>query len=85
MKPMRYRKDQLVEVQFLDHAEDSDEPMLFTVWGKIQKVARRHIVIDAWAGADDDNVNRKSWSIIRSAIQSSRELTYLEPNQEPKP
>ena len=76
---MKFRRDMVVEVEFLDHVEDSGEPLRFTVYGRISGVHRKHLVIDSWAYTDDASSgdadsNVKRWTILRSTIVNAWEL-----------
>jgi len=67
----RFRKGMTVEIEFLDHVEDGNEPMAFTAYGRLVEVQRKFLVVESWTYSDtkiirDSNV--KSWVILRSAI-----------------
>ncbi len=68
----RCRVGQLIAVTFMDHSEDHDEPILFTVYGRVSKNARGHICIDCWEYANQDEPyddNEKRFTIVKRAIQ----------------
>lgn len=70
---MKPKAGQIVECTFLDHCEDHNEPIEFTVYGKIERVGKKHLVILSWAytnkaSDDKDDSNQKRWVIVRSAI-----------------
>jgi hypothetical protein len=71
MKRKRFRKGIIVEVEFLDHVEDSDSPLTFTVFGRIVDVQRKFLVIESWTYSDPKtpkDSNNKTWVILRSTI-----------------
>ena len=70
------RKGDIVEVDFYDHAQDSEEALVFRVWGRVCKVEKKHIVVQVWAHPDNmENDNQTEYySIIKSCIISSRVL-----------
>ena len=75
---MRFRKGQVVEVEFLDHVEDSSTPLLFTLYGRIVKVDRKYLVVESWSytdrDGDDGDTNVKTWTIVRSTITQAWRL-----------
>ncbi len=74
---MKPKAGQIVECSFLDHCEDHNEPMEFTVWGRIEKVGKKHLVIVSWSYSDNktrDDYNEKKWVIVRSAITGLHQL-----------
>lgn len=76
---MRVRKGDLLEVRFLDHVEDGDEPMTCTVWGRVMAVGRTHLNIVGWEVDADPATkrdNQRTWTILRSTITWARRLTY---------
>lgn len=70
-----FRRGEIVEVEFLDHAEDGDQPERFTVWGRVAKAGIKHVVIESWGYThpepDDNDENTKRWTIVRAAIQAA--------------
>lgn len=66
-----------MECTFLDHCEDGEDPMEFTVWGRIERVGRKHLVIVSWSYSDNESRgdhNEKKWVIVRSAITAIHQL-----------
>lgn len=77
----RFRKGMIVEVEFLDHVEDGNEPIAFTAYGRLVDVQRKFIIVESWAYFDtkiirDSNV--KFWVILRSAITQWYQLERKE-------
>ena len=74
----KHKLGDVVAVTFLDHVEDSHEPMKFTAYGVLTKDADDSIVVASWYGADQDarseSENQKYWCIIRSCIVRLRVL-----------
>jgi len=71
----------IVEVEFLDHVEDGNEPIAFTAYGRLVDVQRKFIIVESWAYFDtkiirDSNV--KFWVILRSAITQWYQLERKE-------
>lgn len=80
---MKPKAGQIVECSFLDHCEDHTEPIEFTVWGRIERVGKKHLVILAWTYTnkteeDKNDLNQKRWVIVRSAITGLHQLAYHE-------
>ena len=67
-------------VEFLDHVEDGGDAELFRVWGRCVRVTDDVVVLASWDYADpssipspdhwEDDTNRKTFSIVLSAIRS---------------
>ena len=74
----RLKKGQVYEVVFLDHVEDSEEPMECAVWGRCRSCGPVHVVICSWDYLDTPpgkaDVNQKVFSILQSTILSVRRL-----------
>lgn len=67
------------ECSFLDHVEDGSEPIEFTVWGRVESINKKRIVIVSWAyqdGVKRDDPNEKRWTIVRSTVTK---LVKLQP------
>jgi len=72
---MKSLKNKVVAVTFLDHAESSNDPIAFVVYGEVVTESPDKLVIDSWAYADraerpdepDGKVHR--WVLVRSAVQ----------------
>jgi hypothetical protein len=74
---------QRVWVRFADHCEDGDEPIMFDVYGRVAKVARKYIVVCAWGYTDrtrdmDDDSNIKRFTIVRSTMIQAVRLEVAE-------
>lgn len=74
---MRLRKNQIVQVEFLDHCQNASTPMPFVVYGRLATITPQHLCIDSWAHRDkrhqhDGNVER--YTILRSAITKITQL-----------
>jgi hypothetical protein len=68
---MKLKHGDVVECAFLDHCEDGDVPIEFIVWGRIEKIGKKHLVIVSWSYSDGksrDDYNEKKWVIVRSAV-----------------
>ena len=52
MKKPAIKAGDIVHCQFLDHAENSDEAMLFEVFGRVERVTRNSYVIYCWRYVD---------------------------------
>jgi len=78
-KTPRIKTGDVVECVFLDHVEDSTEPLEFALYGRLRKTCRGYVVISCWAYNDsqnhDDDENEKRFTIVKSAIISLRKLT----------
>jgi hypothetical protein len=69
----------IIHCRFLDHAQGSDEPMHFEIFGLVEKVTRTILQVYFWRyvsdvdRAKDDNrhENEDSYAIVRKTI------TYL--------
>jgi hypothetical protein len=74
----RVRKGDEVAIEFLDHAEASQEPMDFTVYGRVIVNHKDHIVVASWVYSDPktrfrgDDINVTQFTIIRSTIRAIR-------------
>lgn len=75
----RLRKGQIIACHFLDHVEDSREPLPFVVWGRLVRADRQSITIASWdyengkaRGMKDEN--RKLWTIVRTCITRIEQL-----------
>ena len=68
------RKGDVVEIHFLDHVEDSHEPLLFYLYGRLIKVDKKYVVVESWAfpkvgGAEEGSENVKTFTIVCSTIE----------------
>ena len=71
---MRYKKNQIYAVTFLDHVEDGIEPIEFVVYGKLIETNKKYIVIGGWVykkRKGDPDSNEKVWTILKSTITGS--------------
>lgn len=62
-----------VRLRFWDHMEDADEPMECFAWGRIHKVTRWYVTLDAWAPAKTEDREEthnalKTFAILRKCI-----------------
>ena len=71
----------LVEVVFLDHAENSKDALLFEVYGRITGITRKAYLIRAWGyvrevdrAGDGNPENENSYAIVKKAVESIRVL-----------
>jgi len=68
----------VVRIVFLDHVEDSDQPLEFEVFGRILKRNSTATTIGSWLLNKDDNEagdeNIKTWCIVNSTIQTIKQL-----------
>lgn len=62
--------NKVVEVRFLDHIQNAQEPLTCTMWGRVVVVKPKHIVVRAWEAVD----NNDDYTLLTSAIESIREL-----------
>jgi len=64
----------VVEVEFLDHVENSDTPLPCIVYGRVRKLTEATIAIESWTFDEPSGVshhdfdNRKVWGLIRDAV-----------------
>lgn len=68
---MTAKTGDLVQCDFLDHVEDGEEPLVFTVWGRVESINKQRIVIISCAyqdGVKRGDRNEKRWVIIRSTV-----------------
>lgn len=75
-KPIQ--KNDVVAVDFLDHVEDGDVPLEFTVYGKVLETNDNFLRIASWCYTEDtkdkNTENEKTWVIVRSAITGITKL-----------
>lgn len=71
----------IVEVTFLDHAENSKDVLLFEVFGRVKDITRKAYLIRAWGyvnevdrAGDGNPDNENSYAIVKRAIESIRVL-----------
>ena len=75
----RPQKGDLVEITFLDHAEDGDV-IRFRVHGELYDISRTAYKVRSWAYASDvdraagNPDNEKTFSIVKKAVESVRVL-----------
>ncbi len=68
------KRNAIVAVTFLDHVENDQKPTRVTAYGKLVKIRPDCVVINAWVGEDDEVVNNKFFTVLRSTIQGIKEL-----------
>lgn len=72
----------LVDIEFLDHAEDAVDAMHFRLCGEISKITKDAYVVRTWRyvnpvdRAKDDNSkeNENSFAIVKKAIVAIKKL-----------
>ena len=66
------------KITFLDHVEDSDEPIICVVYGVCIRNTYKAITLACWElqGEDEETTinNRKSYTIVKSAITETKEI-----------
>ena len=65
------RKGAIVALTFLDHVQEDDKPMKFTVWGRVVECTKDHIIVRHWdychpGSPRDENVNQSV--ILQSTV-----------------
>ena len=75
------RRNQIVEIEFLDHTDNSDKPLRFIVYGRVAAENETSITVDSWCYANrrklyDGNVNRHT--IVKAAVLK---ITRLVPEE----
>jgi hypothetical protein len=80
-KEVRLNVGDLVELTFLDHAENSDDAMEFVVYGKLFAITRTAYKVGSWVYADDvsrakdsNTDNENYFTIVKKAITKKRKL-----------
>lgn len=74
----RVRKGDEIAIDFLDHVEASQEPMFFTVYGRVIAQTKTSITVASWVYQDaakrikPDDYNVTQFAIVRSTIQAIR-------------
>ena len=70
------KRGDIVELTFLDHVQNAEEPMEFLLYGVISKLCKKYIVVQVWAHPDlDVDGNTELYTIVRSCVTKSRILT----------
>jgi hypothetical protein len=73
-------KNDLVEIEFRDHVENSTRGVTCFTWGRIQSHNTKEVVIRSWHAAfrskRDRDANSTDITILRSAIVAVRKLEY---------
>ena len=72
----------IVRIEFLDHAQDSDDVLLFECFGRIEKITKQAIVVYHWRyvndidRAADHNTrhNEEKFAIAKGVIKNVRVL-----------
>ena len=71
----------LVQIVFLDHAENSDDALKFEVVGRVHKITKTAYLVRTWGyvkdvdRAGDGNTDNENWyAIVKSAIESIKIL-----------
>ena len=67
----------IVRIVFLDHAENSQDALLFEVFGRLTKITKRAYIVRSWGyqhdvdRAGDGNTDNENWyAIVKSTIES---------------
>ena len=81
MKNVKPKVGDIVQITFWDHAESSDDVLLFEVVGRLYKITKRAYCLKAWCYANDiDKVrdsnedNETRFAIVKRAVDSIRIL-----------
>jgi hypothetical protein len=63
-------KGDVVAVLFWDHAENANDAVQCTVYGKIANITKLSYIVDSWILHDQeyDSDNFKRWAIMKSAV-----------------
>lgn len=75
---LKVKKDDLLEIHFMDHAEDYDNVMSCIVYGRVTKTTPKSITVMSWdcinhdAGSHDHN--NKVFTIVKRAITGVHKL-----------
>ena len=81
-KPVRPAIGDIVHIQFLDHAQDAKDVLLFEIFGRLTGITRNAYRVHYWRYVDavdraaDDNKreNEDCYCIVKSAVKSLRVL-----------
>jgi hypothetical protein len=81
MAAKRLRVGDLVEITFLDHCEDGDDSLEFTVWGRVENITRTAYKIASWVyhdpiaqARDGNEENENYYIIVKTAVTKKRRL-----------
>jgi len=69
---MKFRRNDLLLISFIDHSSGVDEAMEFIAIGRLVDINERRILIDSWAYADPDtprDINVDRMSVVLGAVQ----------------
>ena len=68
---MKFRRNDLLLISFIDHSSGVDEAMEFIAIGRLVDINERRILIDSWAYADPDtprDINVDRMSVVLGAV-----------------
>tara|TARA_R110002051_G_scaffold274391_3_gene335108 strand:- start:129 stop:371 length:243 start_codon:yes stop_codon:yes gene_type:complete len=71
------RKGQIVAIRFLDHVEDGEGPMEFSLIGRVMAQDKAAVTIVCWDylnPEDRDLSNMKTFNILKSCINDVAQL-----------
>ena len=74
---MKYKIGSIMALVLDDHSEDSNAPISMTVYGRIAKVDKLNVSIDAWEYTDTQvpyDTNEKRFTVVKSAIRKAKVL-----------
>lgn len=81
MAAKRLNKGDIVEITFLDHAENSSDAIEFVVYGKVMNITRHAYILGSWIYTDDvaratdgNTDNENYFTIVKTAILKKRRL-----------
>jgi hypothetical protein len=72
----RPAKGDVVSILFWDHAENANDAVQCTVYGKIANITKLSYIIDSWILHEQeyDSDNFKRWAIMKSAVIETKVL-----------
>lgn len=71
------KKGDVVEVTFLDHAEDSRDVLPFQVWGRVVRRSKDSLTIGVWLHRDAPGCrdsNTRTFTLVKRAVLHWRRL-----------
>lgn len=84
MRALNSLRGKLIEVEFLDHAlegpgEKNDELMTFKVWGKVQSLTEKVLIVKTWELQNgDQHTKKKNNEIAKILVPSIINIRFLE-------
>ena len=71
----------IARIVFLDHAENSQDALLFEVFGRLTKITKKAYIVRSWGyvndvdrAGDGNPDNENSYAIVKSTIESIKIL-----------